>query len=279
MADATRYKEVVENLRKHDGMLIEEKALRTANEGQVQVQLNGLQHSLGSMEKMQMIIQQQLQTIVEQMQQYNRNKSVLGTETNNEGGDITDEMLVSLNALSDEKTAQNIGYHMEYATPMVVSAADGRELKLLYGKTMNKLIRKGAQGLWDQLFSIVVTPLSKTAMSPNLQELLSSYEDVFTEPTSLPPEKAGIIRPSQSSFASPVLLVKKNDGGWRLCIDYRYLNSLTVKHSFPIPVIDELLDELHVQFKKGSDNKVADSLSRIDHTPAQCTAISASIPL
>lgn len=54
----------------------------------------------------------------------------------------------------------------------------------------------------------------------------------------------GFVRPSTSNCASPVLFVKKKDGTMRLCVDYRALNKITIKNRYPLPRIDDLLDQL-----------------------------------
>jgi len=73
-------------------------------------------------------------------------------------------------------------------------------------------------------------------MTPaELAELKKQIEDLL--------EKK-FIWPSASPWGAPVLLVKKKDGSSRLCVDYRQLNKLTIKNKYPLPRIDDLLDQL-----------------------------------
>ena len=55
---------------------------------------------------------------------------------------------------------------------------------------------------------------------------------------------SGFIQPSKSPFGAPILFVKKKDGSMRMCVDYRALNGVTIKNSYPLPRIDELFDRL-----------------------------------
>ena len=53
--------------------------------------------------------------------------------------------------------------------------------------------------------------------------------------------KKGFIVPSDASYASPVLFVKKSEGGWHFCVDYQKLNVITKKNRYPLPLIEETL--------------------------------------
>lgn len=147
---------------------------------------------------------------------------------------------------------------------------------------MQHLLHKQSPGMLAHLCSIQAMPSKE--VHPDLLQLLHTFDDVFMEPKGLPPFRShdhqiplkpsaqpsnirpyrypyiqkneieklvkemmatGVIRHSVSPFSSPVLLVKKKDNTWRMCIDYRALNKDTIKDKFPIPIIDELLDELH----------------------------------
>ena len=82
------------------------------------------------------------------------------------------------------------------------------------------------------------TPISKAPyrLSPaELKELKQQLQELT---------ESGFIRPSTSPWGAPVLFVKKKDGSLRMCIDYRMLNSVTIKNKYPLPRIDDLFDQL-----------------------------------
>lgn len=57
-------------------------------------------------------------------------------------------------------------------------------------------------------------------------------------------QDSGVFQPSHSPWASPVVLVRKKDGSHRFCVDYREVNSVTKRDQFPLPRVDDLLDQL-----------------------------------
>ncbi|GJZ59006.1 putative reverse transcriptase domain-containing protein, partial [Tanacetum coccineum] len=83
-----------------------------------------------------------------------------------------------------------------------------------------------------------VMPVAKSPyrLAPSkMQELSGQLQEL---------QDNGFIRPSHSPWGAPVLFVKKKDGSFRMCIDYRELNKLTVKNRYPLPRIDDLFDQL-----------------------------------
>ncbi|GJU45446.1 reverse transcriptase domain-containing protein, partial [Tanacetum coccineum] len=100
----------------------------------------------------------------------------------------------------------------------------------------------GLPPIWKIEFRIVLT-LGATLVAKSPYRLApSELEELSGQLKEL--QDKGFIRPSSSPWGAPVLFVKKKDGSFRMCIDYRELNKLTVKNRYPLPRIDDLFDQL-----------------------------------
>ncbi|OIW01863.1 hypothetical protein TanjilG_07158 [Lupinus angustifolius] len=228
-------------------------------------------------------LQQQLFTIPFYLLPIQRADVVLGIEWLSTLGPVTSDFSVpSMTFTHDHKPITLTGQHSH--TPTLASFHQLRRLSNMDAIAYIFYITIYPQATMHTL--AVPEPDTNnpiTDLHPDIQTLLQDFDNVFTNPTGLPPPRPhdykiillpnqppanvkpyryphsqkeamatllvdmlqqGIVTLSTSPFSSPVLLVRKKDGSCQFCVDYRNLNAITFKNRFPIPTIDELLDEL-----------------------------------
>ena len=169
-------------------------------------------------------------------------------------GDPSTSQLLSRNTMFRHKRQRSKSTDLQ----VMIDAPPAQQPKMQStGDEGNTEIMQQLQHEFPQVFT------SRTALPPRraLDHKLTLFPDThpinrrpyrYSHPQKNEVEKlvaeqleAGIIRPSTSPFSSPALLVPKKDGGWRFCVDYRALNKVTIPNRYPIPIVDELLEELH----------------------------------
>ncbi|GJS70090.1 putative reverse transcriptase domain-containing protein [Tanacetum coccineum] len=148
--------------------------------------------------------------------------------------------------LLDGKVLKILGERLEEKARLLMSvkASDKKQGEIVMVRDFPEVFPDDLSGLppvWEIEFRIELipraTPIAKSPyrLAPSeLEELSGQLKEL---------QDKGYIRPSSSTWGAPVLFVKKN-GSFRMCIDYRELNKLTVKNRYPLPRIDDLFDQL-----------------------------------
>ena len=114
-----------------------------------------------------------------------------------------------------------------------------RKLLLKYEEVIAKEGELGQTDLYQHhIYTENVPPISQRAYQTGPKE------DSIIKAEIEKGLKAGLIRPSKSPWTSPVVLVKKKDGKTRFCVDYRKLNEVTKKDKYPLPRIENILNNL-----------------------------------
>ncbi|GJS55557.1 putative reverse transcriptase domain-containing protein [Tanacetum coccineum] len=128
---------------------------------------------------------------------------------------------------------------------MFAKVGDKKQEEIIMVRDFHEVYTDDLSGLspiQEVKFRVELTPgATPVAKSPcrlapcELEELSRQLKELHDK---------GFIRTSSSPWGAPVLFVKKKDGSFRMCIDYRELNKLTVKNHYPLPIIDDLFDQL-----------------------------------
>ncbi|GKA02857.1 putative reverse transcriptase domain-containing protein [Tanacetum coccineum] len=128
---------------------------------------------------------------------------------------------------------------------MGAKAGDKKQEEIIMVRDFPKVFPDDLSGLppiQEIKFQIELTPGATLVAKSPYRLAPSELEELSRQLKEL--QDKGFIRPSLSPWGAPMLFVKKKDGSFRMCIDYRELNKLTVKNRYPLPRIDDLFDQL-----------------------------------
>ena len=158
----------------------------------------------------------------------------------------SDEVDILLSALQFKRLAKKQGSELLLAVvkevPVLVDGGSVTDILEAYSDVFPDDLPEGVpepRGIDHEIdLEPGTAPTSKPPYRLNPQE-----REVLAQTMTSLVEK-GFVRPSKSPFGAPVLLVKKKDEGWRMCVDYRALNKATIKNKYPLPRIEDLMDQI-----------------------------------